>query len=190
MAAPTRAGRDWTPEEIRILEDLYPDKAVRTITLKLKRTWSACRCKAAKRGLVRWGGFKTLVALSEKLGYNKRALERRIKYYSKYWQSLPYHIRCEYPAPTAHARCRSGYYSHKVYDEQAVVDAIEWWHKMETRSDAARRLGVSQPAMSRACKRANVKISSLAPAEPAFWDSVVANYRASQKRLKPKAPKA
>ena len=175
-----RSHHVWTPEEDKVLRELWPDCAVRTITSRLGRSWDACRHRAYDLGLsgVRWSGFVTIAQMVTTTGYDNRTLTGILRRYCKHFAQLSGVERAELTSPRPIFRRSGRPKAHRMVDPQAVLDAVAWWESLETRTHASARLGVTTWMMLRACRGAGVNVARMDRRPPAFWDYVLARWRA------------
>lgn len=175
-----RAHRVWTPADDKVLRELWPDCAVRTITSRLGRSWHACRDRARNLGIVsiRWCGFVTIKQMEARTGYVSSTLRVVLARYAEHFARLSGVERAELVSPRPVYRTRVMRYGHRMVDPQAVLDAVAWWESLETRTHASARLGVTTWMMLRACRGAGVNVARMDRRPPAFWDDVLARWRA------------
>lgn len=169
------AGRAWSPAEDATLRDLWPDAAARTIRQKLHRSWHAIELRATLLGIgsLRWAGYTSVSAVAEKHGYCAATLRRILHLYAAHFASLPLSESSELPSPAMRVRKRSdAKVTQRMVDDQAALDAIEWWQAMESRPQAAKRLGVPGRTLSAVMRRAPDAPGYMERRPPAWWDAL------------------
>ena len=182
-----RALRVWTPEEDKVLRELWPDCAVRTITSRLGRSWDACRHRAYDLGLggVRWSGFVTIAQMVAPTGYDNHTLTAILLRYCDHFAQLSGVERAELTSPRPIFRRGGRPKAQRMVDPQAVLDAVAWWESLETRVHARERLGLGPDVLRRAIEHSRVTVKRYERRPPAFWDGVVTRWLARPDRSGP-----
>ena len=196
-ATATRRGCSWTDAEERILRELWPDGARRTLCERLGRGWWGVSKHARALGLtgdgddkspVRWAGFITPHAAAEKVGVGRREFSTILTAYQEHFRNLSQVERAELPSPSLSLRGRATEKRpHRMLDAQAALDAVEWWDALETSTHAARRFGVTMETLRDAVSRAGHVVPRHTRRSPRWWDDIVAMH--GPKRLRRAAAK-
>jgi hypothetical protein len=176
------SGRAWTAADDATLRNLWPDTAARTIREKLRRSWRAIDLRAVALGInsLRWAGYTSVSAAAEKHGYCGATLRRILGLYAAHFASLPLSATADLHSPATHVRrLGNAKVTHRVVDDQAALDAIEWWQAMESRPQAARRLGVPGRTLADVMHRAPDAPGYMERRPPAWWDALWAEHGVS-----------
>ena len=192
-ATATRRGCSWTDAEERVLRELWPDGARRTLCERLGRGWWGVSKHARALGLtgddtnkspVRWAGFITPHAAAEKAGVGRREFNTILAAYQAHFAALSQVERAELPSPSLSLRGRATQKRpHRMLDAQAALDAVEWWDALETSTHAATRHRIHMESLAAAVKRAGQSVPKHTRRSPQWWDDIVAMHGPKRRKV-------
>ncbi len=173
----------WTAAEDETLREVWPDCTRVTVRKRLGwRKWAAIYARARTLGIAeqRWSGHVTIRAAAVAAGYTPGALVRILRAYQAHFATIPQGDEKDaLPSPVLTTRAdKTARRATKVVDAQAVTDAVEWWHSLESTPVAAARHGVVRSTIAEWAAEAGAPVERWGRRAPEWWDAVVAKRRA------------
>ena len=125
----TRHGT-WTAREDAELARMWPEHARDTILRHLPgRSWYAVTKRAREIGAIgtRWRGYLAIYRAAALTGYSPRAFLRILTEYQAWWAEFGNHESGINPVLTHRAPTRGRHRVQLLVDQQAAIEAVEWW---------------------------------------------------------------